>query len=121
MSRYWNSAPRICRGSGAVNEVFSVAFEDAPTYSARPPSDEYLTRVLGREEVIVLAALADDSVVGGLVAYELLKLEQERSEIYIYDLAVSEEYRRRGVATALIEGVKAVASAAGRLGGVRPS
>ncbi|MDB5676404.1 MAG: hypothetical protein JWM65_3386 [Sphingomonas bacterium] len=30
------------------------------------------------------------------------KFEQQRSEIYIYDLAVAEAYRRRGIATALI-------------------
>ena len=43
-------------------------------------------------------------MVGALAAYELLKFEAERSEIYIYDLAVLEEFRRRGIATALIEG-----------------
>jgi len=26
-----------------------------------------------------------DEVIGGLVAYELLKFEQERKEIYVYD------------------------------------
>ncbi|MGI9404951.1 MAG: hypothetical protein ACR2O4_01155 [Hyphomicrobiaceae bacterium] len=36
-------------------------------------------------------------VIGGLVAYELKKFEQERSEIYIYDLAVAAEHRRKGV------------------------
>lgn len=42
-------------------------------------------------------------VVGGLVAYELEKFEQDRREIYIYDLAVLESHRRKGVATRLIE------------------
>jgi ribosomal protein S18 acetylase RimI-like enzyme len=32
----------------------------------------------------------------------LPKFEQERSEIYIYDLAVGAAHRRRGIATALI-------------------
>ncbi len=49
-------------------------------------------------------------VVGGLAAYELKKFEQERSEIYIYDLAVSSEYRRKGIATALIERLKLIAA-----------
>ena len=31
-----------------------------------------------------------------------MKFEQERSEFYIYDLAVAEAYRRRGIATSLI-------------------
>ena len=49
-------------------------------------------------------------VVGGLVAYQFQKFEQERSEIYIYDLAVVEAHRRRGMATALIEELKTLAA-----------
>jgi aminoglycoside 3-N-acetyltransferase I len=49
-------------------------------------------------------------VVGGIAAYELKKFEQERSEIYIYDLAVASEHRREGIATALIEKLKEIAA-----------
>jgi aminoglycoside 3-N-acetyltransferase I len=62
---------------------------------------------------IALAALQDDAVIGGLAAYELKKFERHRSEIYIYDLAVMAEYRRRGIATALITRLKAIAKARG--------
>lgn len=55
----------------------------------------------------------DGAVVGALSAYELVKYEQERSEVYIYDLAVAEHFRRRGVATALIELLKPIARLAG--------
>ncbi len=58
-------------------------------------------------------ALAADQVVGGLVAYELDKFERARREVYIYDLAVAEEHRRQGVATALIEHLRAIAAARG--------
>ncbi len=61
----------------------------------------------------MLVALRDAEVVGGLVAYELGKLEQRRSEIYIYDLAVAEQHRRRGVATGLIAQVRNIASQRG--------
>jgi ribosomal protein S18 acetylase RimI-like enzyme len=53
-----------------------------------------------------LAAFDDGNVIGGLAAYVLPKFEQPRGEIYIYDLAVAESHRRRGVATALIESLK---------------
>jgi aminoglycoside 3-N-acetyltransferase I len=43
----------------------------------------------------------------------LRKFEQERSEVYIYDLAVDEDHRRQGVATALIEALKPLAVARG--------
>lgn len=52
-------------------------------------------------------------VVGGLAAYVLPMFEQERSEVYIYDLAVDDAYRRRGIATALIRGLQRVAAERG--------
>lgn len=50
---------------------------------------------------------------GGLAAYELRKFEQERSEIYIYDLAVAAAHRRQGIATALIAALARYAAACG--------
>ena len=50
-----------------------------------------------------------DEVVGGLAAYELRKFERERREIFIYDLAVAQEHRRRGVATGAINELKRIA------------
>ena len=52
-------------------------------------------------------------VVGGIAAYELKKFEQQRSEIYIYDLAVAEAHRRRGIATALIQALRRIAAGRG--------
>lgn len=63
--------------------------------------------------MIVLVAIHDSLIIGALVAYELPKLEQERSEIYIYDLAVEENHRRQGIATGLIETLRGVAAARG--------
>lgn len=37
------------------------------------------------------------------------KFERDRREIYIYDLAVATEHRRKGVATALIGELKGIA------------
>ena len=93
-----------------LNAVFGVAFEDVETYGAAPPDDAYLAALLGKGHVTVLAAVVAGSVVGGLVAYELEKFERARSEIYIYDLAVAEAHRRRGVATALIGRLQAIAA-----------
>ena len=89
-------------------KVFGDVFEDTKTYCDAQPSDEYLQRLLDNEHFIALAALKNKEVIGGLAAYELQKFEQERSEIYIYDLAVSADYRRLGVATALIEELKRI-------------
>jgi len=86
-----------------LNAVFGTAFGEPDTYGAQPPSDGYLRDLLGKEHVIALVALTDGVVAGGLVAYVLDKFERERREVYLYDLAVAERHRRRGIATALIE------------------
>ena len=92
-----------------LNALFAVAFEDEGSYAARRPATAYLERVLADPGVLALVAEVDGEVVGGLVAYELRKLEQERSEVYLYDLAVAAAHRRRGVATALIRELCALA------------
>jgi aminoglycoside 3-N-acetyltransferase I len=97
----------------ALATMFGEAFGDMETYTGHRPSPSYLRRLLATEYFIALAALKDDAVIGGLVAYELKKFEQERSEIYIYDLAVGAAHRREGIATALILALKQIAAARG--------
>jgi aminoglycoside 3-N-acetyltransferase I len=97
----------------AMNAMFGKAFDDAEAFGAAPPGEAYLEALLRKEHVIPLAALADGQVIGGLVAYELDKFEQERREIYIYDLAVDENHRRKGVATALIERLREIGAQRG--------
>ena len=93
--------------------VFADAFDEEENFFAAPPSDEYLQRLLSDPRCVLLIARIDEEVVGALSAYELVKYERERSEFHIYDLAVSEAFRRKGVATALIEALKPIAKATG--------
>lgn len=97
----------------ALNALFARAFDDPASYAGALPDDAYLAGLLARPHVAVLVALDDGRVVGGLVAYQLEKLEQARSEFYIYDLAVDEAHRRKGVATALIDHLRGIAAASG--------
>lgn len=89
--------------------VFGEAFEEVEAYTSNIPNDDYLRSLLSKQHVLVLAALDGDAVVGGLVAYELEKFEQDRRELYIYDLAVAPEHRRKGIATQLISELKQLA------------
>jgi aminoglycoside 3-N-acetyltransferase I len=98
---------------GAMMTALGKAFGDSDTYDGRRPDEAYLTKLLANEDFIALAAMDGDEVVGGLAAYVLRKFEQPRSEVYIYDLAVDESYRRAGIATALIGALKPIAKARG--------
>jgi aminoglycoside 3-N-acetyltransferase I len=91
-------------------DLFGRVFEDVDTYCGNQPDSMYLRNLLEGDSFIAVAAFAGKKVVGALAAYELKKFEQSRSEIYIYDLAVEERYRRAGVATALIEELKCEAA-----------
>jgi aminoglycoside 3-N-acetyltransferase I len=89
--------------------VFGQAFNELPTYQNAVPSDIYLQSLLAKPHFIALAAMHGDEVVGGLAAYVLEKFEQDRREIYIYDLAIAEPHRRKGVATRLIKTLQQIA------------
>jgi aminoglycoside 3-N-acetyltransferase I len=93
--------------------LFGEAFQEPHTYSSSQPSKAYLERLLGSNTFIAVAALKRNEVVGGVTAYVLPKFEQERSEVYIYDLAVAAAHRREGIATVLITKLKEIASLRG--------
>jgi aminoglycoside 3-N-acetyltransferase I len=97
----------------ALLTMFGEAFNEVKTYTANRPSEDYLRRLLDGDTFIALSAIKENKVVGGIAAYELKKFEQERSEIYIYDLAVASGHRRKGIATALIEKLKQIAAERG--------
>ncbi len=94
----------------ALLSVFGDAFCEVATYNENRPTDAYLRDLLSDRTFIALVAREGDEVVGGLAAYVLRKFEQPRSEIYVYDVAVAEKHRRRGVAKALFRALDAIAA-----------
>ena len=91
----------------ATNQLFADVFGEEG-YHGPPAGLDHLGKLLADDKFIALNAWLDGEMVGALAAYELVKFEAERSEIYIYDLAVVEQHRRRGIATALIDEVKSI-------------
>lgn len=81
--------------------LFGRAFGGHGDYSS-PPSRAYLQGFLAKPGHYVGVAYASGRVVGAITAYEIEKYERARTEIFIYDLAVDADFRRRGLATALI-------------------
>jgi len=100
-------------GARRINALFADAFEDHQNYASAPPSGRYLQEVVSRSDIIAVVAEEGGEVIGALVAYVLPKLEQERSEVYLYDLAVAREHRRSGVATALIAHLQDITASIG--------
>lgn len=94
-------------------DLFGQAFDEVPTYSAKQPDDRYLAQLLGSDTFVAIVAQTGERVVGGLAGYVLPKFEQQRSEFYIYDLAVAASHRRSGIATAMIQELKRSAAARG--------
>lgn len=87
-------------------KLFGEVFNEPETYLYKEASQNYLEKILVNPNTIVIVSTDGNNVIGGLVAYVLEKFEQERKEVYIYDLGVLEEYRRKKVATNLILNLK---------------
>ena len=96
----------------ALLTCFGAAFDEVETYLAARPSYSYLERLLYSDTFIALVA-KEHQAVDGLAACELKKFWQERSEVYLNDLAT---HRREGVATALLHALRSVAAARGARG-----
>ena len=92
--------------------MMSHVFEE----DAAPLSDDYLDRLLAREDVWAFAALvggSDTDTVGGLVAHTLPMTRDESSEIFIYDLAVRADHQRGGVGRRLVDALRGAAAKIG--------
>lgn len=83
--------------------LFSVVLEGKPPGL---PDEPYLQQLLERDSFFVYAAIADDIVIGGLTAHLLPQYPSRSFSVYIYDLAVAENFRRMGAATMLLNTLK---------------
>ena len=97
--------------------VFGVVFGEVQRHLTYIPDESHVRALLARPHIVALVAHHGENVVGGLVAYELEKFENRRNEIYIFDIAVAKEHRRRGIATRLIEELRAIGRERG-VGGI---
>lgn len=83
--------------------LFQTVFEMKKTSEL---SDPYLIYLLEKSEFIMLSALNEDKVVGGLTAYQLPMYYSEGSEMFIYDIAVHPEFQRTGIGKKLVAALK---------------
>ncbi len=77
------------------------------------PSDYYLRNLLAKEDFHVVIALDRNKVIGGLTAFELTMYKEEVNEIFLYEIGVDEQYRKKNIATELIGFLKKMAAKRG--------
>jgi ribosomal protein S18 acetylase RimI-like enzyme len=70
------------------------------------PSNDYLEKTLKNENTIFVVAKYGEEIIGGLTAHELASTYFEYNEVYVYDLAVHQDFQRKGIGTRLIEELK---------------
>ncbi len=75
---------------------------------AEPLPDGWLDALLGRPDVLVLAAVGPDgrTPLGCLTAHALPLTRRPAPEVLVYDVAVAPQARRRGAGRALLDGAR---------------
>jgi aminoglycoside 3-N-acetyltransferase I len=78
-----------------------------------PLNDRYIEQLLCRDEFWAVAAIADDIIVGGIIAHVLPMTRAESPELFIYDIAVRPKYQRCGIGRRLFHALCEEASKVG--------
>jgi aminoglycoside 3-N-acetyltransferase I len=91
-----------------AKQLFIFFQEDDGIANPELASDKYLQRLISDANYHVFVALDGAKVIGGVTAYELPMYYGPVNEMFLYEIAVRPGYRRQGIATALIESLKAL-------------
>src|SRR6478735_9445164 len=89
--------------------VMAAAFEEG----AEPLGDEYLDGLLASGAFWAVAAFEGGRVVGGITAHTIPMTRSPSAELFVYDLAVHEDFRRQGIGARLMAELRAQATEAG--------
>ena len=66
------------------------------------PRDGYLNSLLNNPSFLAIGITRNKEVIGGLTAYELPMTTRETSELFIYDIAIREDFQRMGAGRLLL-------------------
>jgi aminoglycoside 3-N-acetyltransferase I len=69
-------------------------------------SDAHLERTLENKACYFIVCLIDSTPVGYLSAFGFPSIDCDASQVYLYDIIVDEEHRRKGIGSALVEELK---------------
>jgi aminoglycoside 3-N-acetyltransferase I len=79
----------------------------------RELDDAYIEGLLRRADFWVIAAFADDELIGGVTAHTLPMTRSRSSELFIYDVAVRPDHQREGAGRELLAALREQAAAIG--------
>jgi len=80
-------------------KIFEKVFE---WENFSPPTNTHLQRLLNNKSFLVFVAKTNNSLLGGLTAHVLDRYNTEKPSAYIYDIAVSPPFQRKGIGKLLI-------------------
>jgi GNAT superfamily N-acetyltransferase len=99
-------AEAACR----VIQELKFAMDGAVGVSVEPG---YMRPFLADERHYFLAAYEDDEPLGYLFGYLLRRFDGRAPTMFVYEMGVAEQHRRRGIGRALVEEIKRLAGADG--------
>ena len=76
-------------------------------------TDDYVAGLLRRADFWAIAAIEGNVVVGGATAHTLPMTRFQGSELFLYDIAVLADHRRRGIGRRLVQHLRDAAAAEG--------
>ena len=82
-------------------------------FEQRVVSADYMRRFLSNPSNFLLAAEEEGAVIGFLSAHQIDSLSREAQAMFIYEIEVSEEHRRQGVGSVLIDHIRDIANERG--------
>lgn len=83
----------------------------AESFKGSRASFTSLSTFLSNPLNFLFAALDDDEPVGFVLAHQLQRLDSESAKMSLYEIDVAENYRRRGIASALIAQLHSICQA----------
>lgn len=84
----------------------AIGVELVESFAAKNVSSEYLQNFLSNPANYLIVAEVGNKLAGFLLAHRLERLKEESFKLFIYEIDVDENFRRRGIGTALIEYAK---------------
>jgi tRNA (adenine37-N6)-methyltransferase len=125
MRSYWHTAPEESRAADESLQIVRLTdqidlartafrmMHDVFDEGGAPLSDDYIACLLADLRFHAVVAVESSEPVGCITAHDLPMTRQERSESFVYDLAVRQDHQRRGVGRQLVEALVVDASRRG--------